>query len=87
MILLLSVLSFTAARSNDMVFTFSIICMTNNATDDLVSIGTQFMEQLLEFQAIPFSPADMSLSFAGAGAGAILMSLPLALLLHEFGGR
>uniref|UniRef100_A0A1I7X982 MFS domain-containing protein n=1 Tax=Heterorhabditis bacteriophora TaxID=37862 RepID=A0A1I7X982_HETBA len=73
-ILGLAVLCFTAARSNDMAFTFSIICMTANNT------GTQTAP-------ISFSPRDLSLSFAGAGAGAILAALPLALLLHRFGGR
>ncbi|CAI4224023.1 unnamed protein product [Auanema sp. JU1783] len=74
LILLLAVFCFTAARSNDLVFAFTIICMTNNNSES----GAL---------TIPFAPQDLSLSFAGAGAGAIIAALPLAFLLQIFGGR
>uniref|UniRef100_A0A0K0EQ67 MFS domain-containing protein n=1 Tax=Strongyloides stercoralis TaxID=6248 RepID=A0A0K0EQ67_STRER len=73
LILFLSVLCMTAARSNELAFNFNVICMTSNhSLSDL-------------HEPIEMTPNEMSAIFAGGGIGAIVMIIPVVYAIHNFG--
>ncbi|CEF62506.1 Major facilitator superfamily and Major facilitator superfamily domain, general substrate transporter and Major facilitator superfamily domain-containing protein [Strongyloides ratti] len=73
LILLLSVLCMTAARSNELAFNFNVICMTSNhSLSDL-------------HEPIEMTPNEMSAIFAGGGIGAIIMVIPVVYAIHHLG--
>uniref|UniRef100_A0A0N4ZRG9 MFS domain-containing protein n=1 Tax=Parastrongyloides trichosuri TaxID=131310 RepID=A0A0N4ZRG9_PARTI len=73
LILLLSVLCMTAARSNELAFNFNVICMTSNhSLSDL-------------HEPIDMTPNEMSAIFAGGGIGAIIMVIPVVYAIHHLG--
>uniref|UniRef100_A0A0K0FMS8 MFS domain-containing protein n=1 Tax=Strongyloides venezuelensis TaxID=75913 RepID=A0A0K0FMS8_STRVS len=72
-ILFLSVLCMTAARSNELAFNFNVICMTSNhSLYDL-------------HEPIEMTPSEMSAIFAGGGIGAIVMVIPVVYAIHHLG--
>ncbi|KAK0404152.1 hypothetical protein QR680_017313 [Steinernema hermaphroditum] len=74
LVLLLAALAITATRSNDLTFSFTVICMTSNS-----SVNNN--------APLEMSPFDVSLIFGASGLGAIVALLPAILALHRFGAR
>ncbi|GMT33611.1 hypothetical protein PFISCL1PPCAC_24908, partial [Pristionchus fissidentatus] len=71
LMLLISVMAVSAAKSNDFTFTFTVICMTSNSSQIPIRLSNH----------------DRDLLFAAAGVGALMSAVVIAFALHRVGAR
>uniref|UniRef100_A0AC35UGT9 MFS domain-containing protein n=1 Tax=Rhabditophanes sp. KR3021 TaxID=114890 RepID=A0AC35UGT9_9BILA len=71
-ILLMATICMSMARSNELVFNFNVICMTNHTETHLAS-------------SIKMSSGEISTVFASSGIGTILAPIAVVYAIHYFG--